>query len=65
MHSNVSLGEVHETIDVGAQSKVAADPGILWSAISLGVGYMDPGNWATDLAGGSKFGYKLMGIIDE
>ncbi len=29
-------------------------------AISVAVGYMDPGNWATSLAGGSKFGYTLL-----
>ena len=35
-----------------------AGPGYLVS-----VGYMDPGNWATDLAGGSKFGYTLLSVI--
>jgi manganese transport protein len=29
----------------------------------VAVGYMDPGNWATDLAGGSRFGYKLLSVI--
>jgi manganese transport protein len=29
----------------------------------VAVGYMDPGNWATDLAGGSKFGYSLLSVI--
>src|SRR4051812_35423119 len=29
----------------------------------VSVGYMDPGNWATDLAGGSKFGYTLLSVI--
>src|SRR6266700_4274122 len=29
----------------------------------ISVGYMDPGNWATDLAGGSKFGYTLLSVI--
>jgi manganese transport protein len=29
----------------------------------VSVGYMDPGNWATDIAGGSKFGYSLLRII--
>ena len=29
----------------------------------VSVGYMDPGNWATDLAGGSKFGYTLLAVI--
>ena len=35
-----------------------AGPGFL-----VAVGYMDPGNWATDLAGGSKFGYTLLSVI--
>ena len=35
-----------------------AGPGLL-----VAVGYMDPGNWATDLAGGSKFGYTLLSVI--
>jgi manganese transport protein len=29
----------------------------------VAVGYMDPGNWATDLAGGSRFGYALLGVV--
>jgi manganese transport protein len=35
-----------------------AGPGYL-----VAVGYMDPGNWATDLAGGSRFGYQLLSVI--
>ena len=35
-----------------------AGPGYL-----VAVGYMDPGNWATDLAGGAKFGYALLSVI--
>ncbi len=64
MHREVSLSEVHESIDVQA-------PKVKWRQIlaSFGppylvsVGYMDPGNWATDLAGGSKFGYKLIWVL--
>jgi len=64
MPSNVSLSEVHETIDVGA-------PKVKWRRILaffgpaylVSVGYMDPGNWATDLAGGSKFGYQLLWVL--
>ncbi len=32
-------------------------------AYLVSVGYMDPGNWATDIAGGSKFGYNLIWVI--
>src|SRR6476646_5529532 len=60
----VSLPEVHLTIAVTGQPgfwrKLLAfsGPGYL-----VAVGYMDPGNWATDLAGGSQFGYTLLSVI--
>jgi len=59
-----SLSEVHRTIPVptglGFWRKMLAfsGPGYL-----VAVGYMDPGNWATDLAGGSAFGYRLLSVI--
>ncbi|WP_040546949.1 Nramp family divalent metal transporter [Pedosphaera parvula] len=59
-----SLEEAHRTIaipkELGFWRKLLAfsGPGYL-----VAVGYMDPGNWATDLAGGSKFGYSLLSII--
>ena len=59
-----SLPEVHRTIAIpdgkGFWRKMMAyaGPGYLVS-----VGYMDPGNWATDIAGGSKFGYTLLSVI--
>jgi manganese transport protein len=59
-----SLPEVHRTIAVPKQGGfwrkmlAYAGPGYLVS-----VGYMDPGNWATDLAGGAKFGYSLLSVI--
>ncbi|MEO6246119.1 MAG: Nramp family divalent metal transporter [Opitutaceae bacterium] len=61
---NPSLPEVHRSIAVPANAgfwrKVLAfsGPGFL-----VAVGYMDPGNWATDIAGGSKFGYTLLSVI--
>ncbi len=59
-----SLEEVHRSIPilqgVSKWKKLLAfaGPGYL-----VAVGYMDPGNWATDLAGGSKFGYALLSVI--
>jgi manganese transport protein len=58
-----SLAEVYRTIPVAHQHwfrKIIAfaGPGYL-----VAVGYMDPGNWATDLAGGSRFGYTLLSVI--
>src|SRR5213075_2789952 len=58
-----SLAEVYRTIPVTGATwwrKILAfaGPGYL-----VAVGYMDPGNWATDLAGGSRFGYTLLSVI--
>jgi len=63
-NSNVSLSEVHETIHVHAgQVKWRQILAFFGPAYLVSVGYMDPGNWATDLAGGSKFGYKLIWVL--
>ena len=58
-----SLSEVYRTVPVAHTSWIRkalafAGPGYL-----VAVGYMDPGNWATDLAGGSAFGYTLLCVI--
>jgi manganese transport protein len=58
-----SLAEVYRTIPVAhahwfRKILAFAGPGYL-----VAVGYMDPGNWATDLAGGSQFGYTLLAVI--
>lgn len=59
-----SLQEVHATVRVPATGHwlrrllAFAGPGYMVS-----VGYMDPGNWATDIAGGSRFGYTLLSVI--
>ena len=62
--ASVSLPEVFRSIQVPNGKSVwrkllaFTGPGFL-----IAVGYMDPGNWATDLAGGAKFGYTLLSVI--
>ena len=62
--SEKSLSEVHESVDVnknkGRFRKLLA---FIGPAYLVSVGYMDPGNWATDIAGGSRFGYSLIWIM--
>ena len=57
-----SLPEVHGSVPVTGgwlrRLLAFAGPGYLVS-----VGYMDPGNWATDIAGGSKYGYALLSVV--
>src|SRR5229473_1527662 len=59
-----SLPESHRTIPFSSGASwirkvlAFAGPGYL-----VAVGYMDPGNWATDIAGGSKFGYSLLSVV--
>src|SRR3989442_1149154 len=58
-----SLAEVYRTVPIREgpwwrKALAFAGPGYL-----VAVGYMDPGNWATDLAGGSRFGYALLSVI--
>src|SRR5215213_1711024 len=65
MDSDTSLSEVHQSVDTTNTTK----PGwrrifsFLGPAYLVSVGYMDPGNWATDLAGGSKYGYTLIWVL--
>ncbi len=62
---DTSLSEVHGSVDTTATAK----PGwrrvlsFFGPAYLVSVGYMDPGNWATDLAGGSQFGYTLIWVL--
>jgi len=62
--SDLSLPEVHGSVAIpdgaGFWRKLLAfaGPGYL-----VAVGYMDPGNWATDLAGGARYGYTLLSVI--
>src|SRR5580693_5843209 len=61
---NVSLSEVHGSIDTTKQSRWCTQLFVFFGpAYLVSVGYMDPGNWATDLAGGSRFGYSLLWVL--
>ncbi|CAN5869390.1 Nramp family divalent metal transporter [soil metagenome] len=62
---NISLSEVHGTVDTtsGRQTGWRKVFSFLGPAYLVSVGYMDPGNWATDLAGGSKYGYSLIWVL--
>ncbi len=58
-----SLSEVHESVPtdhVSLWRRIFAFSG---PAYLVSVGYMDPGNWATDIEGGAKFGYKLLWVL--
>jgi manganese transport protein len=62
--STTSLSEVHRSVEipknVGLFKRLFAFAG---PAYLVSVGYMDPGNWATDLEGGSRFGYQLLWVL--
>jgi manganese transport protein len=63
-HTETSLSEVNASVDttkpVKGWRRILAYAG---PAYLVSVGYMDPGNWATDLQGGAKFGYQLIWVL--
>src|SRR3954466_15239654 len=65
LQSYNSLSEVHQSVDTTATHKPVWKRVLSFfgPAYLISVGYMDPGNWATDLAGGSQFGYKLIWVL--
>ncbi|MGC4022263.1 MAG: Nramp family divalent metal transporter [Cyclobacteriaceae bacterium] len=58
-----SLSEVHASVEVTKHRGWRKLLAFLGPAYLVSVGYMDPGNWATDIAGGSKFGYALIWVL--
>ena len=62
--NKASLSEVHNSVDVKSgmsfRKKLFA---FIGPAYLVSVGYMDPGNWATDIEGGSKYGYSLIWVL--
>ncbi len=62
--SEPSLPEVHSSVSVSRSPHYWRRLlGFLGPGFLISVGYMDPGNWATDIAGGSRFGYTLLFVI--
>jgi manganese transport protein len=60
---DASLGDVHRSIPVASHGPIWRKLGaFMGPGYLVAVGYMDPGNWATSLAGGAKFGYALLFI---
>ncbi len=64
-HSEISLSEVNQSVDttLPQKSRWRRSLAFFGPAYLVSVGYMDPGNWATDLAGGSQFGYSLLWVL--
>src|ERR1700742_3172127 len=64
IHKNVSLSEVHGSIDTTRKRSWWRQLFVFFGpAYLVSVGYMDPGNWATDIAGGSRYGYSLLWVL--
>src|SRR4051812_26997175 len=63
-YNDLSLPEVHSSVDT-TQGRTGFRRffAFLGPAYLVSVGYMDPGNWATDIAGGSQFGYTLIWVL--
>lgn len=60
----LSLDQVHHSVDVHRQtSRWRRFMAYSGPALLISIGYMDPGNWATDLEGGARFGYQLLWVL--
>jgi len=63
-HNQPSLPEVHASVSISrSPQNWRRLLGFLGPGFMISVGYMDPGNWATDIAGGARFGYTLLFVI--
>src|SRR5947208_9561703 len=58
-----SLADVHSSVATGQVSFWRRLFAFAGPAYLVSVGYMDPGNWATDLEGGARFGYQLVWVL--
>lgn len=62
-HTGKSLGEVNASVHTSTKGGIRKLFAFFGPAYMISVGYMDPGNWATDIEGGSKFGYSLLWVL--
>src|SRR4051794_24534617 len=62
-HERRSLEEVHGSVSVAQGNPLKRLFAFMGPAYLVSVGYMDPGNWATDLEGGARFGYALIWVL--
>ena len=63
MNSGKSLDNLHESVSTSQKTGWRKLLAFIGPAYLVSVGYMDPGNWATDLAGGAAFGYQLIWVL--
>src|SRR5437763_1425187 len=63
VHDTRSLAEVHSTVGTGHVSFWKRMLAFAGPAYLVSVGYMDPGNWATDIEAGARFGYRLLWVL--
>ena len=63
MNSDKSLDNLHESVPTSQKTGWRKFFAFIGPAYLVSVGYMDPGNWATDLAGGAAFGYQLIWVL--
>src|SRR5256885_16203490 len=63
LFGNASLPEVHATVSTSRPTLLRRMLAFGGPAYLISVGYMDPGNWATDIEGGARFGYRLLWVL--
>ena len=63
LSSRTSLPEVHSSVSILRPTLIRRVLAYAGPAYLVSVGYMDPGNWATDLEGGARFGYQLLWVL--
>src|SRR5882724_4910932 len=63
LSSTASLPEVHGSVIISKPTFFRRMLAFGGPAYLVSVGYMDPGNWATDIEGGARFGYRLLWVL--